>query len=300
MASESRVMENAPLIVNLAPTGLIPTRRMSPHVPLTPHEIADQVCALAMQGVNMVHLHARDPENGQPTYKKQIYGQIIAGIREKNEELVIGVSTSGRVFTDFGQRADVLDLNGDLKPDFASLTLGSMNFNHHASVNSPQVIKDLAAKMLDCGIRPELEVFDLGMINYARYLTAKELLKPPFYFNLILGNVASAQADMLTTALMIRELPPGSVWSLGGIGRFQLRMNAAAISFGGGVRVGLEDNLYYDDDRRRLASNHELVERVLRIAAALGRRPYPQRELRTALTLPSRAAHTGLNSVAMK
>jgi uncharacterized protein (DUF849 family) len=290
MASESSAMKNVQFIVNLAPTGLVPTREMTPHVPLTPREIADQVCTLAAQGVNMVHLHARDSEDGRPTYKKEIYSRIIAAIREKNEELVLCVSTSGRVFTDFAQRADVLDLNGDLKPDFASLTLGSMNFNHHPSVNPPQVIKDLARKMLDCGIRPELEVFDLGMINYAHYLIAKDLLKPPYYFNLILGNVASAQADMLTTALMVRELPAGSSWSLGGIGRFQLRMNAAAISFGGGVRVGLEDNLFYDDDRRRLATNHELVERVVRIAAALGRSPYSPRELRTAFVLPCKRA----------
>ena len=288
MVSENGTEKNAQFIVNLAPTGLVPTREMTPHVPLTPREIADQVCSLAAQGVNMVHLHARDPESGRPTYKKEVYSRIISAIREKNAELVVCVSTSGRVFTDFTQRADVLDLDGDLKPDFASLTLGSMNFNHQPSVNSPQMIKDLSRKMLDCGIQPELEVFDLGMINYAHYLITKGLLKPPYYFNLILGNVASAQADMLTTAMMVRELPIGSFWSLGGIGRFQLRMNAGAISFGGGVRVGLEDNLFYDDERRRLATNHELVERVVRIAAALGRRPYSPRELRTAFGLPSK------------
>ena len=280
--------ENAELIVNLAPTGLVPTREMTPHVPLTIREIADQVCTLARLGVNMVHLHARDPEDGRPTYKKEIYGRIIAAIREQNEDLVLCVSTSGRVFTDFAQRSDVLGLTGDLKPDFASLTLGSMNFNHEPSISSPQMVKDLARKMLDCGIRPELEVFELGMINYAHYLIARNLLKPPYYFNVILGNVASAQADMLTTALMVRELPAGSVWSLGGIGRFQLQMNAAAITFGGGVRVGLEDNLFYDDQRRHLATNHELVERVVRIAAVLGRRPYSQRELRSKFALPAR------------
>lgn len=286
MGSENVTVKNAQFIVNLAPTGLVPTREMTPHVPLTPREITDQVCALAADGVNMVHLHARDPEDGRPTYKKEIYARIIDAIRKEHEKLVLGVSTSGRVFKDFAQRADVLDLKGDLKPDFASLTLGSMNFTHQPSINSPQMIKDLARKMLDCGIRPELEVFELGMINYAHYLITKDLLKPPYYFNLILGNVASAQADMLTTALMVRELPTGSFWSLGGIGQFQLRMNAVAINFGGGVRVGLEDNLFYDEERHRLATNHELVERVVRIGAALGRRPYSHRELRSAFALP--------------
>ena len=290
MACEKATVEKAQLIVNLAPTGLVPTRAMSPHVPLSPHEIADQVCALAAKGVNMVHLHARNSEDGRPTYKREVYGRIIAAIREKNEDLVVGVSTSGRFFTEFAQRADVLDLKGDLKPDFASLTLGSMNFNALPSVNSPQMIKDLARKMLDCGIRPELEVFDLGMINYAHYLISKGLLNPPHYFNIILGGVASAQADMLTAALMIRELPAGAFWSLGGIGRFQLRMNAAAITFGGGVRVGLEDNLFHDDDRRRLATNQELVERLFRIAAAVGRHPYSHCGLRTAFTLTGKGA----------
>lgn len=288
MACEIAAVENAKLIVNLSPTGLVPTRAMSPHIPLSPHEIADQVCELAAKGVNMVHLHARNSEDGRPTYKKEVYGRIIAAIREQNENLVIGVSTSGRLFPEFAQRAEVLDLKGDLKPDFASLTLGSLNFNQLPSVNSPQVIKDLARKMLNCEIRPELEVFELGMINYAHYLIGKGLLKPPHYFNIILGGVASAQANMLTAALMIRELPAGSLWSLGGIGRSQLRMNAAAITFGGGVRVGLEDNLFYDDERRRLATNQELVERVLRIAAAVDRHPYSHRELRTAFALAAK------------
>ncbi|MHC4424427.1 MAG: 3-keto-5-aminohexanoate cleavage protein, partial [Planctomycetota bacterium] len=105
-----------------------------------------------------------------------------------NKELIICVSTSGRVFFEFEKRSAVLDLKGELKPDFGSLTLSSLNFNRQASVNTPQMIQDLAKKMLENNIRAELEAFDLGMINYAKYLIRKNLLKPPCYFNLILGN----------------------------------------------------------------------------------------------------------------
>ena len=282
--------KDAKFIVNFTPTGLIPTREMTPHVPILPHEIIKEVRELSGLGVNMVHLHAREPDSGLPTYRKDVYAKIIAGIREANPELMVCVSTSGRVFNDFAKRSEVLDLDGDLKPDFGSLTLSSLNFHNTASINSPQMIRDLAQKMLDRGIRPELEVFDLGMINYALYLIEKGLIRLPYYFNLILGNIACAQADLLNLGLMLKELPQDSIWSAGGIGRFQLRMNAAAMTFGGGVRVGLEDNLFYDDERRRLATNRELVERVLTIAVALGIEPYSSREVRSLFSGESRPA----------
>jgi len=179
----------------------------------------------------------------------------------------------------------VLDLEGGLKPDFASLTLSSLNFNKEVSINSPQMIQDLAKKMMKNQIRPELEVFDLGMINYAKYLIRKGLVTSPYYFNLILGNVACAQANMLTLGLMINELPEGSLWSAGGVGNYQLQMNAMAIVAGGGVRVGLEDNIWYDQERTRLASNCDLIERVVNFARALGREPYTAKEARKVLGL---------------
>lgn len=270
-------------ILNFTPTGMIPTRQMTHKVPLSPEEIVEQVLEVAELGVNMVHLHARDPETGLPTYRKEVYAKIIDGIRKHNKELVLCVSTSGRNFTEFEQRSEVLELNEDLKPDFGSLTLSSLNFNKQASVNEPKMIKDLAEKMMDNEIRPELEAFDLGMINYAKYLIRKELIKPPYYFNLILGNIACAQANMLTLGLMIKELPEGSIWSAGGVGNSQLKMNAMSLLAGGGVRVGLEDNIWFDEQRTYLASNRELVERILLIANALGKKPYSPRETREVL-----------------
>jgi len=270
-------------IINFTPTGLIPTKEMTPGVPLIPEEIVGQVLEVSELGVNMVHLHAREPGTGVPSYKKEIYAQIIRGIRSKNRELVISVSTSGRNFFEFEKRAEVLDLKGDLKPDLGSLTLSSLNFNKQVSVNSPQMIQALAKKMMENNIRPELEVFDLGMINYAKYLIRKGFIKPPYYFNLILGNIACAQANMLSLGLMINELPEGAIWSAGGVGSFQLPMNAMAIVAGGGVRVGIEDNIWYNTERTHLASNRDLVERVLTIAEAMGREPYSQQETRELL-----------------
>ncbi|MFC1958330.1 3-keto-5-aminohexanoate cleavage protein [Chloroflexota bacterium] len=276
---------NKKFILNYTPTGLIPTRKMTAYVPLLPSEIIRDVLQVANLGINMVHLHARDMKTCQPTYQKEIYGEIIKGIREKQKDLVLCVSTSGRIFNTFNKRADCLDLEGELKPDFASLTLSSLNFNKEASINSPQMIQKLARKMLDKGIRPEMEVFDMGMINYAKYLIQKGLILPPYYFNLILGNIACAQADMLHLGLMIRELPERSIWSVGGVGNYQLEMNTLALVAGGGVRVGLEDNIWYDSARTKLATNRDLVARIVSIAKILGREPYLPKETRTLLVV---------------
>jgi 3-keto-5-aminohexanoate cleavage enzyme len=145
------------------------------------------------------------------------------------------------------------------------------------------MIRALARKMVENNIKPELEAFDLGMINYAKYLIRKGLIKPPYYFNLILGNIACAQADLLNLGLMTRELPEDSIWSAGGVGNAQLKMNVMSLLAGGGVRVGLEDNIWYDEERTRLATNRELVERALLVAKALGQRPYTNLEARQAL-----------------
>ena len=264
---------------------MIPTREMTPFVPLTVDEIIADVLAAAKLGVSMVHLHAREADTGEPTYKGAVYGDIIRGIRACNKDLMLCVSTSGRQFNSFEKRSECLDLAGDLKPDFGSLTLSSVNFNEQASINEPKMIKKLAQKMLERGIKPELEAFDLGMINYAKYLIRKNLLQPPYYFNLILGNIACAQADMLHLGLMIRELPENSYWSVGGIGDWQLKMNVLAILSGGGIRIGLEDNIWFDNDRRKLATNCELLERAVTIARDLGCQPYTPLEARKILNL---------------
>ena len=235
-------------------------------------------------GANILYLHARD-ESGLPTYKREIYARLIGGIREYSEDVIISVSLSGRMFSHVDKRSDPLNLTGDLKPDMASLTLSSMNFSKEASVNSPPIIQQLAARMLDTGIKPELEVFDSGMINYVHYLLKKGLLTLPLCFNFILGNIATAQAKPLQLGLLMSELPPDSLWIGGGIAAQQLTMNTLGLLYGNGVRVGLEDNLWLDQQRDHLATNTMLVRRVIALAKMLGKRPATPLETRIALNL---------------
>ncbi len=273
------------LIVNLTPTGMVPTKAMSPHVPITPEEIASTVSACAPFGVSMVHLHARDVD-GRATYQKKTYGEIITRIRDRHPELILIASTSGRAFPAFEQRAEVLELEGDLKPDMASLTLGSMNFARAASLNDPDMIMRLAERMQERGIKPELEVFDTGMMNFAHYLIRKQLISPPYYFNIILGNLATAQAKLQHLGLLVSELPSGSVWATGGLGKHQLPMNLLGLAIADGVRVGLEDNLHLDEARDTLATNVDLVGRLRAIADILGRPLATPGEARMMLGLP--------------
>ena len=283
------------LIVNFTPTGMIPTKQMTPHVPIAPSEIVEDVHRAVEIGITMVHLHARDEQTQEPTYKAEVYERIIAGIRSFSRDLVICVSLSGRTFSEFERRSEVLRLDGEVKPDMGSLTLSSLNFNRVASVNSPDMIMSLAEEMKTRRIAPELEAFDAGMVNYARYLHKKGLISPPFYFNLLLGNIACAQADLLHAGIMARDLPADSYWSMAGIGEAQLAMNSVAIAMGGGVRVGLEDNIYYDRERTRLATNAELLRRVHTLAEANERELMTPRQLRRLLGLAPGDGSYGLD-----
>ncbi len=275
------------LIINFTPTGMIPTKEITPHVPVNPKEIARETLMAAKMGVSIVHLHARD-EAGKPTYKKEIYQEIIKNIREKDKDIIICVSTSGRNFNGFDQRSECLEIEGELKPDMASLTLSSLNFNNQESVNSPDMIKKLAQKMIEKNIKPELEVFDMGMINYAKYLIKKDLLKPPYYFNLLFGNIACAQATLLSIGFMINELPDNSVYSLAGIGSYQEKINNLGVICDLGVRVGLEDNIWLDEERTKLATNMELLDRVINLSKIIKREIANPKEVRELLCLSTK------------
>jgi len=272
------------LIINFTPSGMIPTKQMTPHVPVSPEEIISEALDSRQFGVSMIHLHARD-KDGKPTYKKDIYKQIVKGIRDVDKDIIICLSTSGRSWSEFEKRSECLELQGSHKPDMGSLTLSSLNFNKQASVNSPEMIQMLAKKMLDNNIKPELEAFDVGMINYAKYLHKKGLINPPFYFNLILGNIACAQANILNLGLMVNELPDDSIWSVGGIGDAQLPMNVHGMTSGGGVRIGIEDNIWFTPKREKLATNFDLLKRIKNIADALDLEPATPQEVRNVLRL---------------
>ena len=240
------------LIVNFVPTGMIPTKKMTKFVPVSPNEIIEQVQEVYEIGITLVHLHARDETSGKPTYKSEVYEKIFSGIKKHCPDLVLCASLSGRDFNTFEKRSEVIEL----KPDMGSLTLSSLNFVQQASVNSPDMIIKLALKMKEYGVKPELEAFDSGMINYQKYLIKKKILEPPYYMNILLGNIAGMQPNLSYIGAVISDLPKKTYWALAGIGNSQLMTNSIAIATGGGVRIGLEDNIYYDKNKKKISKQY--------------------------------------------
>lgn len=261
-----------PYLINMACTGVIPTKALNPHVPINHQEIVDEVGMALELGVQMVHLHARDSQ-GQQTGDPEPYGRMIESIRQLpgGRDLVVCVTTSGRKQPDFAARSRVLRLTGSMKPDMASLTLSSLNFMQSASINEPEVIFELAACMQEQGILPELEVFDLGMANVLHQLQARGLVGATPYINILLGNVATAQADLLQAAVILASLPAQGIRCVAGLGRFQLQSNVLGLLYADGVRTGLEDNIWLDANRSQPATNRTLIERVMRIATEMER-----------------------------
>ena len=274
------------LIINLAATGMVHRKADAPHLPVTPEEIAEDCRRCRALGASIVHLHARDA-NGVPTYDPSVYARIIERVRTVCPDLILCVSTSGRTFREFDQRSAVLDLRGDLKPDMASLTLGSLNFPNQASVNDPEMIVRLLERMNEREIVPELEVFDWGMLDYAKYLRRRGLLHEPLYFNLFLGSLGTLAATPQHLASIVGEIPENATWAATGIGRSQLAVNSMAIAMGGHVRVGLEDSAYMDPGKSRPASNPDMVKRLVRIAHAMERDIASPSSARAIIGLPA-------------
>jgi 3-oxoadipate:acetyl-CoA acetyltransferase len=259
-----------PLIINVALTGMVPTKRLTPHVPISVNEIIEDAIKVHDAGASIVHLHARD-KDGVPVSDARYFEIIISSLKRERPELICCATTSGRGGISFEARSEVLHLTGDAKPDMASLTLGSLNFISGASVNSIDTVQRLSILMKEKNIMPELEVFDTGMINAAKYLERHNLIDGIKYFNILLGNLNTAPATIRDLSHIYSSLPDNSIWAAAGLGAFQLPMNMAAIIAGGNVRVGLEDNIYYDSARTKLTTNQELVERVVRVSNELGR-----------------------------
>lgn len=268
------------LIIKLAPTGMIPRKKDTPYVPISVEEIVQDTYDAYKLGVSVVHIHARD-EKGNPTHKKEVFNQIFRKIRKKCPDIIICATTSGRVVPQVEHRTEVLDLN----PEMASLTVGSLNFPKHPSVNSMNTIKQIASTMLKRNIVPELEIFEPGFINTSKYLAKKGFLRKPLHFNLLLGSLGSIPAEIRDLCYLVDSLPPNSTWSATGIGRFQTQINAAAILMGGHVRVGLEDSIYYKYSNKELATNIKLVKRIINLAKELGREIASPKEARKILGL---------------
>jgi uncharacterized protein (DUF849 family) len=227
-----------------------------------------------------VHLHARDNEE-KNTYKKEVYQKIIEGIKKHCPDLLICVSLTGRNFPEIEKRTEVLQLY----PDMGSLTMSSLNFPSGASINQPDTILRLIEEMDKYGVQPEIECFDTGMLNYTNYLISKNVLSckwgkliPPHHINIILGNIYNGQCDFGTLASIKSNLPEHSMVCLGGIGSQQLKSTMYGLLEFDGVRVGLEDNLYYKDKEK--TTNIKLLKRVHRIIDELDMTHYTPNELR--------------------
>jgi len=260
-------------IINFTPTGTQTTRSNS-FAPLIPNEIIDVVHEANELGISIVHLHARDEETLENTYKKEVYQRIIEGIKIYCPELLICVSLTGRNFPELEQRSEVLQL----LPDMGSLTMSSLNFPSGASINQPEMILSLIKEMDKYGVQPEIECFDSGMLNYTNYLISKNVLKTPYHINIILGNMYNGQCNLETLSTIKNNLPLNSFTCLGGIGSQQLKSTTYGLLDFNGIRIGLEDNLYYKDKEK--TTNLELLNRVHRIMNELDMEHYTSTELR--------------------
>ena len=232
-------------IINFTPTGTQATRENS-FAPLTPNEIIESVHEANELGISIVHLHARDEITLENTYKKEVYQKIIEGIKKYCPELLICVSLTGRNFPELEKRSEVLQL----LPDMGSLTMSSLNFPSGASVNQPNMILSLIDEMNKYGVQPEIECFDTGMLNYTNYLISKGKLNPPYHINIILGNIYNGQCDLSNLSSIKSNLPSNSYVCLGGIGNQQLKSNLYGLLDFDGIRIGLEDNLYFKNKEK--------------------------------------------------
>jgi len=261
-------------IINFTPTGTQTTRENS-KAPLLPNEIIETVHEAFEIGITMTHIHARDPLTLENTYKSDVYKTIIDGIRKYCPDLVICVSLTGRLHPEFEKRSEVLELY----PDMGSLTMSSLNFPKSASVNEPDMIIKLIEKMDQFSVIPEIECFDSGMVNYTNYLIRKNILVGPHYMNVIFGNMYNSQTDVSTISSIVNNLPENTKVCFGGIGKDQLKSNILGLLYGDGIRIGLEDNLYYNN--KDITTNIELLKRVHRIMGEMDMELLPPEEFKS-------------------
>ena len=292
-------MFTRPLIVNFVPTGAVADPGRNPHVPVTLDRIVEDVAGAAAAGVAIAHLHVRN-EDASPSADPARFDALFGALRARPDcaDLIHCASTSGRHGQTPEGRAAVLDLPSATRPDMASLTLGSVNFPAGVSVNAPDTIRYLARRMQEQGVKPELEIFDLGMIEFARTLIGEGLLTPPYAFNIILGNISGLQATVQHLGMALGQLPEASIVCIGGIGKSQFRANALGVTAADGIRVGLEDNLWVIEGGHKVpATNQGLVEAAFRVAGALRREIASPLEAREILGLPPPARRRNVTPI---
>lgn len=260
-------MVSDPVIVTVAPTGPLTTREQHPAVPLTPREIGVAVAQAAEAGAAVAHVHARD-EAGRPTADLEVYRAIVDEI-EARCDIVVQAST-GVGFTVTPQQRLEIITHGDLPVPMATLNPASMTFGFQVFDNPPEFVDALAEAMLERGITPELEVYDVGHLGICLDLVRRGLVRPPLRFSFVMGVRGGMPGDPALLPMLLAMLPKGSIWQTIGIGRAQLPLTLAALALGGNVRVGLEDNVYWS--RGVLAeSNAQLVTRAVDLVRLAGR-----------------------------
>ncbi len=272
-----------PLIITVAPVGAELTPEQTPHLAVTPQQLGEVARKVREAGASIIHVHCRN-DDGTNTHSVSRFKAAYETIREQSD-LIVQFSTGGAIGMTPEERARVLEL----RPEMATLTCGTVNFGDDVFENSFPIMRSILKKMHEFGVRPELEIFDKGHITNARRLEKEGLLTFPQHADLVLGVPGGLDATVQNLADLVDALPAGCTWSVAGIGRMQLPMAMAALAMGGHVRVGLEDNIYYS--KGRLATNEELVARVVRLANELGRPVATPSQAREILGLARRTPH---------
>jgi 3-keto-5-aminohexanoate cleavage enzyme len=266
------------LIITVALTGAEVTKKDQPALPISPEEIAIAAEQCAKAGASIVHLHARLPD-GTPTQDKAVYRDIIAAVRERCD-LIIQVSTGGAVGMTAQERLDPVSL----RPEMATLSMGSVNFGSDVFMNQPADMEAFAKAMAEQGVKPELEIFDAGMIATATRWIKKGLLPAHPHFDFVLGVPGAMPGTPEALMYLKSQLPDGATWTVAGIGSAQLQLGTLAIVLGGHVRVGFEDNVYFRKGELAV-SNSQLVQRIADISRLLERPVATPNEARKMLGL---------------
>jgi uncharacterized protein (DUF849 family) len=289
------------IIVTCAITGGGDTVGKHPAIPVTPEQIATSALEAAGAGAAIVHIHVRNPQTGKPSTDLALYREVVERIRSVNGDVIINLTTgAGARFVPSDENPGIGGAGSnmltpaarvrhiqELRPEICSLDIATMNFGEFAFVNTPAHIRAMALAIAEAGVLPELEVFDVGHLRLTLHLLETGAIKPPVFFQICLGIPWGAQATSETMLFMRGMLPKDCVWTGFGIGPQEFPMVAQSILLGGHVRVGLEDNLYIE--RGVLApSNAALVEKAVRIVAALDGVPASPAEARSILGLPSK------------
>ncbi|GAA2551424.1 3-keto-5-aminohexanoate cleavage protein [Streptomyces intermedius] len=290
------------VIITCALTGAGDTVRKSPHVPVTPEQIARNAVEAAAAGAAVVHIHVRDPETGDPSRDPKLYREVVERVKETGTDVVINLTAGmgGDLVIDPDDPLTHLpgtDLVGglerlphveDLLPDICTLDCGSLNFGDGSNlyVSTPDMLRAGARRIQELGVRPELEIFDTGQLWFAKQLLAEGLLDAPTVFQLCMGVPWGAPADPGVLQSMVNMLPDGARWASFALGRMQMPWVAQSILLGGHVRVGLEDNLYLGKGNK--ATNAQLVERAVTLTEAIGARVATPDEARVTLGLKKR------------